>query len=433
MTQIADMAEGETTPMAPLVGEGPRHRRRLGRRVRHLRLAEGPRPQDRQDRLDRPQHRPRRRDARQAGDVQAVLRQGHASSGRTTWPEDAWKVGGAPVWGWMSYDPELDLVYYGVGNPAPYNPEQRPGDNKWTNSVLARRPSDGSLVWAYQFTPHDNWDYDATSTMILVDLKIGGKPRKVLVTFNKNGFQYTLDRATGEVLSASRTCSVNWAKSVDLKTGRPVLDPAKQTGASKGNGEGRLPEPRGRREPGSPAAYSPRTGLFYTSTNNLCMDFDAVPAQRIAGTPLHRRGHAVPPRARRQTSARSSPGTPATGKKSVGDRRSRSRPGAARWSRRATWRSTARSTAGSRRSTRRPARCSRSSRWAPASWATRSRTAAPTASSTWRCTPASAATRSCSPATSCRAIRPTCGRPADFMKDIGRHTSQGGIVWIFGL
>src|SRR5580704_13605502 len=103
--------------------------------------------------------------------------------GVTTWPTDAWKHGGGPVWGWLSYDSTLDLVYYGSGNPGPYNPEQRAGDNKWTASVMARRPSDGSLVWAYQFTPHDSWDYDATAEMVLVDLTIQGKRRKALVHF----------------------------------------------------------------------------------------------------------------------------------------------------------------------------------------------------------------------------------------------------------
>ena len=98
--------------------------------------------------------------------------------GTKTWPKDAWKVGGGPVWGWVTYDPDLDLLYYGAGNPGPYNSEQRPGDNKWTNSAMARRPSDGSLVWAYQYTPHDNWDYDATSTHVLVDQTIGGKIKK---------------------------------------------------------------------------------------------------------------------------------------------------------------------------------------------------------------------------------------------------------------
>ena len=206
--------------------------------------------------------------------------------GASSWPKDAYKIGGAPIWGWMSYDPDLDLIFYGVGNPSPYNAEQREGDNKWTSSVLARRPSDGALVWAYQFTPHDNWDYDAVSTMILADVKIDGRARKALVTFNKNGFQYTLDRATGEVLGAAPYVQVTWAKSIDLKTGRPVLDPTKQTGASKGNVKNICPSLEGGVSPASPAAYSPRTGLFYTATNNLCMDFAATRAQRVRGTPF---------------------------------------------------------------------------------------------------------------------------------------------------
>ena len=141
-------------------------------------------------------------------------------------------------------------------------------------------------MWAYQFTPHDNWDYDAVSTMILADVKVGGKLRKALVTFNKNGFQYTLDRATGEVLAAQPYVQVNWAKSIDLKTGRPVLDSTKQTGASKGNVKGVCPSLEGGVSPASPAAYSPKTGLFYTSTNNMCMDFAAVEAQHFRGTPF---------------------------------------------------------------------------------------------------------------------------------------------------
>ena len=206
--------------------------------------------------------------------------------GETSWPADAWKTGGAPVWGWMSYDPDLDLVYYGTGNPSPYNAEQRPGDNKWTCSVLARRPSDGALVWAYQFTPHDNWDYDANSTMILTDVAVGGRTRKALVTFNKNGFQYTLDRATGEVLKAQPYVHITWAKGIDLETGKPVLEPSKQTGASKGNVTDICPSLEGGVSPASPAAYSPRTKLFYTSTNNLCMDFAAVRTTHMRGVPF---------------------------------------------------------------------------------------------------------------------------------------------------
>jgi lanthanide-dependent methanol dehydrogenase len=205
--------------------------------------------------------------------------------GARTWAGETWKTGGGPVWGSISYDPELDLVYYGTGNASPYNPEQRTGDNKWTSSVLARRPEDGSLVWAYQFTPHDSWDYDATGAMVLADLVIGGKPVKALVHFDKNGFAYTLDRATGRVLIAAPFAQLNWAKSVDLTTGRPVVDPSKQTGASKGNVKGICPSLEGGVSPASPPAYSPRTHLFYTSLNNFCMDYSASQAGYVKGTP----------------------------------------------------------------------------------------------------------------------------------------------------
>jgi len=204
---------------------------------------------------------------------------------QTSWAGDSWKQGGAPVWGWLSYDPELDLVYYGTGNPGPYNAEQRGGDNKWSSSVLARRPGDGTLVWAYQFTPNDNWDYDATAENILTELTIDGQARKVLVHFDKNGFAYTLDRATGEVLVAEPYVEVNWAKRVDLETGRPEVDPDKLTGKSRGMVRNICPNLEGGKSPASPASYSPRTGLFYVSTNNLCMDWQSGDAAYIRGTP----------------------------------------------------------------------------------------------------------------------------------------------------
>jgi len=205
--------------------------------------------------------------------------------GVATWPADGWKTGGAPVWGFMSYDPALDLLYYGVGNPGPYNPEQRPGDNKWTASVLARHPGDGALVWAYQFTPHDNWDYDATGDVVLADLVIKGRPRRTLVHFDKNGFAYTLDRATGEVLVAEPFVFQNWAKRIDLATGRPVFDSTKFTGASRGNVKYICPSLEGGRTPATPVAFSPRTKLFYAATNNLCMDYEASQAAHLRGTP----------------------------------------------------------------------------------------------------------------------------------------------------
>ena len=209
-----------------------------------------------------------------------------ADLGARSWANDSWQTGGAPVWGWMSYDPELDLVYYGTGNASPYNPEQRLGDNKWSASVLARKPEDGTLVWAYQFTPHDNWDYDAAGAMILADLTVAGKRTKALVHFDKNGFAYTLDRATGRVLIVAAFAPVTWAKAVDLTTGRPVLEPGKQTGVSRGNVKGICPSLEGGVSPSSPPAYSPRTHLFYTSTNNLCMDYAATRASHLKGTPF---------------------------------------------------------------------------------------------------------------------------------------------------
>jgi PQQ-dependent dehydrogenase (methanol/ethanol family) len=205
--------------------------------------------------------------------------------GAKSWAGDSWKTGGAPVWGWISYDPELDLIYYGTGNAAPYDPEARAGDNKWSASVLARRPGTGELVWAYQFTPHDNWDYDATGAMVLVDLMIAGKPVKALVHFDKNGFAYTLDRATGKLLVAAPFAPVTWAKSVDLASARPVIEPAKQTGVSRGKVTGVCPSLEGAVSPASPPAYSPRTHLFYTSTNNLCMDYGAAHAAHLRATP----------------------------------------------------------------------------------------------------------------------------------------------------
>jgi PQQ-dependent dehydrogenase (methanol/ethanol family) len=209
-----------------------------------------------------------------------------ADLGVHSWAGESWRTGGAPVWGSISYDPELDLIYYGTGNAAPYDPEQRLGDNKWSASVLARRPGDGTLVWAYQFTPHDNWDYDATGTMILADLTIAGRPVKALVHFDKNGFAYTLDRTSGRLLVAAAFAPVTWARAVDLQSGRPVLDAAKATGSSRGNVKGICPSAEGGVSPSSPPAYSPRTHLFYSSTNNLCMDYEAWRASHLAGTPF---------------------------------------------------------------------------------------------------------------------------------------------------
>ncbi len=206
-------------------------------------------------------------------------------AGSKSWPnERAWKIGGATVWGYVSYDPELDLVYYGTGNPAPWNVKQRPGDNKWATSIVARDPDDGRIRWGYQTTNEDNWDYDAISEIILADLQIQGQTRKVGVQFNKNGFAYTIDRATGEVLVAEPYVEVNWARKVDLKTGRPDVDPTKKTGAGI-EAKNICPTLEGGKN-FNPAAYSPQTGLFYVPTNNMCMDFNAAEVNYIVGTPF---------------------------------------------------------------------------------------------------------------------------------------------------
>jgi PQQ-dependent dehydrogenase (methanol/ethanol family) len=202
--------------------------------------------------------------------------------GVTSWPTDQWRLGGGTVWGWISYDPALDLIYYGTGNPGVWNPALRPGDNKWASTTLARDPDDGQARWAYQTTPHDEHDYDGVNEHILLDLEIGGRVRQVLVKPERNGFMYVMDRATGEVLSADPYGPVNWATHIDLKTGRPALNPEKATG-------NRLAREVCPASPGmkdwQPAAYSPRTGLLYVPHNNLCMDYQGVEANYIAGTP----------------------------------------------------------------------------------------------------------------------------------------------------
>jgi PQQ-dependent dehydrogenase (methanol/ethanol family) len=203
--------------------------------------------------------------------------------GVSTWPGESWKTGGGAVWGWLSYDPELNLIYHGTSNPGPWNNDQRPGDNKWTNAIIARDPDTGEMIWAFQPTPHDMWDYDAVNENILVDLPMNGVIRKVLVHFDRNGFAYTVDRATGQVLLAKAFVPMNWSSGVDLNTGRPTVLPEKQTPVGK-TVKDICPSLEGGKNQ-QPAAFSPQTGLFYVPTNNLCMDFTGRQVTYIAGTP----------------------------------------------------------------------------------------------------------------------------------------------------
>src|SRR5438105_171308 len=192
--------------------------------------------------------------------------------------------GAATVWGWISYDAELDLVYYGTGNPGPWNPEQRPGDNRWTSAIFARRPSTGEAVWAYQLSPHDLHDYDGIDEQILLDLDIKGRRRKALVRPDRNGYVYVMDRATGEVLSATPFAHVNTSKGVDLATGQLSLNDEKTPVLGKVVRD-ICPAAPGAKD-WQPSAWSPRTGLLYVPHQNLCMDVESVETGYIAGTPF---------------------------------------------------------------------------------------------------------------------------------------------------
>jgi lanthanide-dependent methanol dehydrogenase len=203
--------------------------------------------------------------------------------GVTTWPPDHWKIGGGTVWGWISYDPELDLIYHGTANPGPWNPDIRPGDNKWTAAIFARRPDSGEAIWAYQWSPHDLYDYDGINENVLVDLPLGGRTRRVLLRPERNGHLYTLDRETGEVLSAPTFVHVTVTKGVDLRSGRPIEEKSKETGFGKVVRD-ICPAAPGAKD-WQPSAWSPRTQLLYIPHQNLCMEMEGVEANYIAGTP----------------------------------------------------------------------------------------------------------------------------------------------------
>ena len=208
-------------------------------------------------------------------------------SGTATWEGDQWKIGGGTTWGWFSYDPDLNLMYYGTGNPSTWNPVQRPGDNRWTMTIFARDVDTGMTKWVYQMTPHDEWDYDGINENILADQEINGEMRKTLVHFDRNGFGYTLDRETGELLVAEKyDPAVNWATHVDMKTGRPqvVAEYSTHQNGEDVNSENICPAALGSKDQ-QPAAYSPETNLFYVPTNHVCMDYEPFEVAYTAGQP----------------------------------------------------------------------------------------------------------------------------------------------------
>lgn len=203
--------------------------------------------------------------------------------GVSTWPAEAWKIGGGNVWGWVTYDPELKTLYYGSGNPGPWNADQRPGDNKWTTGIFARDPATGVAHWYYQMSAHDEHDYDGVNEQLLLDMPFGGRMHKVLIHPDRNGYVYVIDRTTGQVLSADPYGPVNSSKGVDLKTGRLIVNPEKETKVGR-EVHNICPTASGAKD-WNPSSFSPQTGLLYIPHENMCMDWINLEVSYIVGTP----------------------------------------------------------------------------------------------------------------------------------------------------
>ncbi len=203
--------------------------------------------------------------------------------GVSSWTPDQWHMGGGTIWGWISYDPELNLIYYGTGNPGVWNDDMRPGDNKWSITIWARNPETGAAKWAYQIEPHDGWDYDEIMENVLVDMPWKGQTRKLLLHPGRTGFMFVMDRETGEVLSAENFVPVTWAKGYDLKTGLPMENDDKRPHTNH-YARGVCPSSTGGKE-FVPSSFSPKTGYLYIPAHNTCMDYSGEDVNYISGTP----------------------------------------------------------------------------------------------------------------------------------------------------
>jgi alcohol dehydrogenase (cytochrome c) len=204
--------------------------------------------------------------------------------GSETWEGDSLLTGGGSSWVTGTYDPDLNLVYWGIGNPSPWNPRARKGDNLYTNSVFALRPETGERVWYYQATQNDPFDYDAVQTPINATININGSPHKVVIQANRNGFLYVLDAKDGKLIAANPFVKVTWASGVDMETGRPVV-----TDVFKGAVEGKnvtvWPSTSGGTN-WQHFSFSPRTGLLYVNTLDLGMTYEAPePPKLTPGAP----------------------------------------------------------------------------------------------------------------------------------------------------
>lgn len=199
---------------------------------------------------------------------------GQKGLGIKTWEGDAWKIGGGTNWGWYAYDPGTNLIYFGSGNPAPWNETMRPGDNKWTMTIWGRDADTGEAKFGYQKTPHDEWDFAGVNVMMLSEQKDkNGKMRKLLTHPDRNGIVYTLDRENGDLVSANKMDdTVNWVRKVDLKTGQPVRDPEFGTHMDH-RGKEICPSAMGYHNQGVDS-YDPKKELFFLGINHICMDWE---------------------------------------------------------------------------------------------------------------------------------------------------------------
>jgi alcohol dehydrogenase (cytochrome c) len=200
--------------------------------------------------------------------------------GAETWPDQAANAAGGSTWTTGSYDPDLDLVYWGTGNPSPWNALDRKGDNLYTDTIMAVRPKTGEMVWHYQTSPNDPFDYDNVQALVLAEIRIGGGPRKVLMQAARNGFFYVLDRSNGELLAANKYVKVTWADRIDMATGRPVWSDATKKILDHVEKIQNWPFIGGGTN-WYPMSYSPLTGLAYVNTSNIGVEYEPRPSDEI--------------------------------------------------------------------------------------------------------------------------------------------------------
>ncbi len=217
------------------------------------------------------------------------LTPGAGEPGSETWKGDSWKTGGGAAWALGSYDPQLNLVFYGTSNPGPWNASVRGPDrsdygnftNLYTAASVALDGDTGKIVWYYQSTPHDAWDYDGVNELLVADLTIGGQKTPVVIKGDRNGFLYVIDRRNGKLISAKAFQYINWATGVDMTTGRPIEDPEMRPRQGY-RAKGVCPAAIGAKN-WMPMALNPHTGIVFLPTFNLCMDMEFVPQEYKRG------------------------------------------------------------------------------------------------------------------------------------------------------